>query len=502
MDIEKVKVTLELQDKMSQKLKDISKQVTNLAKDVERATNQMNSAFNKVNVGNGLSKSIEQFKKQLSGLKNEKVEIDVGAKVTGIDSSALGTGAMAIGATQMQGAVNGMNKSMVGISASVSKMSEELRSAFGASVKDTVSFQNRLKMIPTMFEEINQATQNNKIGNLNFDLLGVQIQHLQTYFNGFKGSVEGVNEALAVLNNMSDVIKKMKVDNNPDLYKNSLSNINSQIDEALRLAKPTATVKIPIEIQNLAELANKVQEQLAKITSKESVIKINTDSIKEAEKNIDSLEKKIDKAMRSNNPDDYAMGSTYASRIEEEIDNKKRLITENDKLQSSLKKLYQEANAGQTGFDKLNKKLNETGNSAEKSSKSIEKMSGAFGGLLATMKRLVPMFSLFGLINFGKQAVQTASSIAEIQNVVDTVFKDSASVIDEWAERCSSAFGETTLEAKKYASTFGAIFSSSGVNSKYLVEMSKNLAQLSGKMLPFLSEMIVIIIAKLSWESK
>ena len=66
MDIEKVKVTLELQDKMSQKLKDISKQVTKLAKDVEKATNQMNSAFNKVNIGNGLSKSIEQFKKQLS----------------------------------------------------------------------------------------------------------------------------------------------------------------------------------------------------------------------------------------------------------------------------------------------------------------------------------------------------------------------------------------------------------------------------------------------------
>jgi hypothetical protein len=89
------------------------------------------------------------------------------------------------------------------------------------------------------------------------------------------------------------------------------------------------------------------------------------------------------------------------------------------------------------------------------------------------------------ILDFGKQALETASDLAEVQNVVDTVFGDSAGTIEAWAKRAGQQFGLTELQAKKFTSTLGAMMKSSGLAGTEIVNMSTDLAGLAADMASF-----------------
>ena len=89
------------------------------------------------------------------------------------------------------------------------------------------------------------------------------------------------------------------------------------------------------------------------------------------------------------------------------------------------------------------------------------------------------------MLDFGMDCVNAASDLAEVQNVVDTTFGESAAEIDSWARNAITQFGLTETKAKQFASTMGAMMKSSGVASKDIVEMSENLAGLAADMSSF-----------------
>ena len=89
------------------------------------------------------------------------------------------------------------------------------------------------------------------------------------------------------------------------------------------------------------------------------------------------------------------------------------------------------------------------------------------------------------LLSWGKDALETASDIAEVQNVVDTVFGDGASKIEAWAQTAGEKFGLTELQAKKFTSTLGAMMKSSGLAGDEIVSMSTDLAGLAADMASF-----------------
>ena len=88
------------------------------------------------------------------------------------------------------------------------------------------------------------------------------------------------------------------------------------------------------------------------------------------------------------------------------------------------------------------------------------------------------------LIDWGKAAVQAASDLQEVQNVVDVTFGDSAKQIDAWAKQADKSFGLTETQAKQFASTIGAMLKSQGLEGD-LVGMSENLAGLAADMASF-----------------
>ena len=89
------------------------------------------------------------------------------------------------------------------------------------------------------------------------------------------------------------------------------------------------------------------------------------------------------------------------------------------------------------------------------------------------------------LLNWGTAAVETASDLAEVQNVVDTVFGDGSRQIEAWAKKAGTQFGLTELQAKKFTSTLGAMMKSSGLAGDEIVSMTTDLSGLAADMASF-----------------
>lgn len=90
------------------------------------------------------------------------------------------------------------------------------------------------------------------------------------------------------------------------------------------------------------------------------------------------------------------------------------------------------------------------------------------------------------LIQFGIESVELASDLEEVQNVVDVTFgAEGAKKIEKWAQTANTQFGMTELQAKKYASTMGAMMKSSGMTEDQILEMSMGLSELAADMASF-----------------
>lgn len=89
------------------------------------------------------------------------------------------------------------------------------------------------------------------------------------------------------------------------------------------------------------------------------------------------------------------------------------------------------------------------------------------------------------LYDWGKAAIDTASDLQEVQNVIDVTFGDGASTIETWAKSAGEQFGLTELQAKQFTSTLGAMMKSSGLAGDEIIGMSTDLAGLAADMASF-----------------
>lgn len=117
---------------------------------------------------------------------------------------------------------------------------------------------------------------------------------------------------------------------------------------------------------------------------------------------------------------------------------------------------------------------------------STDGISNNFGGML---KKIIAGFSAVkigqALIKIGKDAINAASDLEEVQNVVDVTFGDGAAKIESWSKTAGTQFGLTETQAKKFASTMGAMMKSSGLAGDQIVTMSTDLAGLAADMASF-----------------
>ena len=124
---------------------------------------------------------------------------------------------------------------------------------------------------------------------------------------------------------------------------------------------------------------------------------------------------------------------------------------------------------------RVNVALDEISDHTDKTSDSFGRLAKAIG--LAAVARTA--------FNMVKSGVDYASDLAEVQNVVDVTFGNSAAVIDEWSKKCLAAYGMNEVSAKRYAGTLGAMMKSSGLAGGAVTQMSQDMVGLAGDMASF-----------------
>lgn len=114
---------------------------------------------------------------------------------------------------------------------------------------------------------------------------------------------------------------------------------------------------------------------------------------------------------------------------------------------------------------------------------------GASGSWGAAAAKIVGALSAAGVVSilskWGKAAIDAASDLSEVQNVVDVTFGESAGRIDAWAKQAGKAYGLTEKQAKQYTATIGAMLKSQGMADDEIVKTSTDLAGLAADMASF-----------------
>lgn len=120
------------------------------------------------------------------------------------------------------------------------------------------------------------------------------------------------------------------------------------------------------------------------------------------------------------------------------------------------------------------------------SSRALPNVASGFKSVAKSVVGVASAYvGLRAIGGFIKDSIKMASDLQEVQNVVDTTFKNSAKSINDFAKTSLNSFGLTELQAKKFSGTMGAMLKSTGVTGDKLVEMSTNLTGLSGDFASF-----------------
>lgn len=142
-------------------------------------------------------------------------------------------------------------------------------------------------------------------------------------------------------------------------------------------------------------------------------------------------------------------------------------------------------NAKEAGVE-INKGLSGSGTSGTgggvgKAVDQAEKGVSSFGTTVKSIlaSQLIQK-SVSVIADVGKQSVQTASDLVEVQNVIDTTFGSSAAKIDRWAQSQAQNYGLSELQAKQFAGYYGSMLQTSGIGQAEAAEMAMQLSERAG----------------------
>lgn len=122
----------------------------------------------------------------------------------------------------------------------------------------------------------------------------------------------------------------------------------------------------------------------------------------------------------------------------------------------------------------------------EKGLKSLSDMVGDIKPKLKNLAMAVTaVFSVKKLVDFGRQSIETASDLAEVQNVVDTAFGESKQKMEDFADTAVKTYGISKLTAKQTGSNFMAMAAGMGLANDSASDMAVALTGLSADMASF-----------------
>ena len=113
--------------------------------------------------------------------------------------------------------------------------------------------------------------------------------------------------------------------------------------------------------------------------------------------------------------------------------------------------------------------------------KAFGSMSVAVGNIMANLATK----AVASIGNFVKDSIDKGSELAELQNVVDSVFTTMSDKVDTFAQNALAAYGLTEAQSKKMIGTYGAMAKSFGYSEAQAYNMSAALTGLTGDVASF-----------------
>jgi hypothetical protein len=150
-------------------------------------------------------------------------------------------------------------------------------------------------------------------------------------------------------------------------------------------------------------------------------------------------------------------------------------------------------------FDQAKRSIEEANNSLKKFENNMESIpskaeqaADGFTVLKGAIAGAVGGLAVAGIgaaLDFMTQqigtAIQGASDLQEVQNVIDVTFGKSAGAINEWSKTMLESAGLSELTALQFVGNMGSILSAAGLPMDAVMGMSKAVTQLSGDMASF-----------------
>lgn len=157
---------------------------------------------------------------------------------------------------------------------------------------------------------------------------------------------------------------------------------------------------------------------------------------------------------------------------------------------------------GETGSNNVIKNLEDIAYEAKETGEALEDMAegGGTGGMMGSLlagfiggisSSLVDagldLLKEAGqaIVEFGKESLELASDLQEVQNVVDVTFKTMSDQVNDFARNAIKSAGMSETMAKQYVGTFGAMADSFGFTEQEAYDMATSLTQLTGDVASF-----------------
>lgn len=186
-----------------------------------------------------------------------------------------------------------------------------------------------------------------------------------------------------------------------------------------------------------------------------------------------SLAHDVDKSSSAMNANEIAMS---------------KLRTQMNNAQADINKTDSEIKSLSPDMDKSGKSANELGNEVQESGKKAENASGGytvFKNVLANLASAGIQAAISGLknlgaavLNVGKQAIEAYSQNEQLVGGVQTLFKDSAGIVQDYANNAYKAAGMSANEYMNTVTSFSAsLIQSLGGDTKAAAELGNTAVQ-------------------------
>ena len=150
----------------------------------------------------------------------------------------------------------------------------------------------------------------------------------------------------------------------------------------------------------------------------------------------------------------------------------------------AIQAMTQEMYGYETRIQQLESDLVDANRRLEEMEQKTQEARNAADGLKRAFKAVGSAIGAIGIGRMVTQAIDYASDLQEVQNVVDVTFGQ-GSAVNDWSKTTLEAFGLNELSAKRFSGTMGAMLKSSGLTGSAVEEMSMKITELAGDMASF-----------------